>query len=401
MNDPSPFQSAVDTVVDTWRDRLVALAHDLAADPETSFAEHHAHARLVGLLEHAGLEVEPHAYGIDTAFVARAGSGSGPTVAILCEYDALPGVGHACGHNVIAAIGAGAGIAAAGVVEACGGRLVVLGTPAEEGGGGKVDLLDAGAFDDIDVALMVHPADADLTRMDTIAVAQFVVRYEGRAAHAAAAPDQGRNALDAAVLGYLNVAALRQHIADDERIHGIFTEAGDAANVVPAHTEAEWFVRSPTLESLKPLCERVHTCLRAGAEAAGCAITITPEGHPYAEMVDNPVLVDRYVALAAATGREVRPPDGTTRVVGSTDMGNVSQSIPSIHPMIRVAPQGVAIHTTAFADAAVSADADRAVVDGAKILAALATQLWTDAALDAEVRRAHDAAITSRRGEAL
>lgn len=389
------------TTVREWSDRWIAVAHDLAAHPEVNFAEHHAHGVLVGLLADAGFDVEPGAHGLDTAFVARAGSGSGPTVAVLCEYDALPGLGHACGHNVIAAVGAGAGILAAGVVDALDGRLVVIGTPAEEGGGGKVALLEAGAFDGVDVALMVHPADADLTRMDTIAVAQYRAVYEGVAAHAAAAPHDGRNALDAAVLGYLNVATLRQHIRDAERVHGIFTRGGDAANVVPAVAETLWFVRSPTLASLEPLTERVHACLRAGADAAGCSVTITLENHPYAEMIDNPVLVESYVAAAAATGRTVRPSDPDHRVVGSTDMGNVSHVVPSIHPMIRVAPPGVAIHTAAFAAAAVSADAERAVVDGALALARVAADCWADPDLVARARVAFAGAIPSVRSGAL
>lgn len=383
--------------LDEWVPRLLETSRAIHAEPELNFAEHRAHDRLVDLLASAGLAVEPHACELDTAFVARAGTGKGPTVAILCEYDALPGVGHACGHNLIAAIGAGAGIVAAASVEDLDGRLVVIGTPGEEGGGGKVDLLEAGAFDDVDVALMVHPADADLTHMDTIAVAQYRITYHGRAAHAAAAPEEGRNALDAAVLGYNNIAALRQHIGDRERIHGIFTRAGDAANVVPAETEAVWYVRSPTLASLASLTERVHECLRAGAAAAGCSITITGEHHVYADMVDNPVLVDRYVALAGRVGRSVTEPTTDRRVVGSTDMGNVSQVVPSIHPMIAVAPPGVAIHTAAFAEAAASEAADRAVRDGALVLGALAVECWRDAELVPTARRAFTEGIRSRR----
>lgn len=364
--------------VTAWGERLVALSHDIHAHPELNFAEHHAHDALVRLLTSAGLDVEAHAFGMPTAFAARAGSGDGPLVAILCEYDALPGVGHACGHNVIAGIGAGAGIAAASVVERLGGRLLVLGTPAEEGGGGKIDLIDAGAFDGVDVALMVHPAGADLSRMDAIAVAQYRVRYTGRASHAAAAPHLGRNALDAAVLGYVNVAALRQHIRSDERVHGIFTEAGEAANVVPRAAEAIWFVRSPTLAGLDRLAERVHDCLRAGAEAAGCEITIEPESHTFADMIDNPVLVERYVFHASGVGRDVVEPSTDVRVVGSTDMGNVSHVVPSIHPVIKVAPERVAIHTAEFATHAVSAEADRAVLDGAAILALVAADCWQD-----------------------
>jgi amidohydrolase len=401
VTDARPIDSRVADASVAWADRLIAVAHDIAAHPELNFEERHAHEVLVSLLDDAGLKVEPHAHGLDTAFVARAGSGNGPTVAILCEYDALPGVGHACGHNVIAAVGAGAGIIAAHVVDELDGRLVVVGTPAEEGGGGKVDLLEAGAFADVDVALMVHPADADLTHMDTIAVAQYRATYTGRAAHAAAAPEQGRNALDAAVLGYVNVAALRQHIGDRERVHGIFTRGGDAANVVPAAAETVWFVRSPTLHSLGLLSERVHTCLQAGADAAGCTVSITREHHRYAEMLDNPVLVERYVQLAAATGREVRAPQGSRRVVGSTDMGNVSQVVPSIHPMIQVAPPGVAIHTADFAAAAVSGAADRAVIDGATILARLAAACWAEAGLVAAARRAFDAANPSRHHAAI
>ncbi len=388
MIDDAARTARLDTVLAEWTQELTDVARAIGERPELSYAEHHAHDLLVDLLRRGGLEVEAHAHGLDTAFVARAGTGSGPTVAILCEYDALPGVGHACGHNLIAAIGAGAGMLAASLVEDLDGRLVVMGTPAEERGGGKIALLDAGAFDDVDAALMVHPADADLTRMNTIAVAQYRVTYHGVAAHAAAAPEQGRNALDAAVLGYVNVAALRQHIAEDERVHGIFTRAGDAANVVPAETEAVWYVRSGTLESLEPLSERVQACLHAGAAAAGCDATVTLVHPPYAEVIDNPVLVDRYVELAARRGRTVQTPTRRRRVVGSTDMGNVSRRVPAIHPMIQVAPPGVAIHTEAFAEAAVAPDAAHAVVDGAMILAELAAACWAEPDLLAAAQRA-------------
>lgn len=374
--------------VDAWGRRLIDLSHDLHAHPELNFEEHHAHAALVALLSDAGLEVEPHAYGIETAFAARAGTGDGPLIAVLCEYDALPGVGHACGHNVIAAIGAGAGIAASRVVDDLGGRLLVLGTPAEEGGGGKIDLLAAGAFDGVDAALMVHPAGVDLTRMDAIAVAQYRVRYSGVASHAAAAPHLGRNALDAAVLGYVNVAALRQHIRPDERIHGIFTKAGDAANVVPSQTEAVWFVRSPTMSGLELLAERVHSALRAGADAAGCEVSIEDASHTFANMLDNPILVDRYVANAARVGRSVVGPTEARRVVGSTDMGNVSHVVPSIHPVIALAPPEVAIHTEAFAACAASPEADQAVLDGATTLACVMADCWADPALVEAAARA-------------
>jgi amidohydrolase len=302
-------------------------------------------------------------------------------VAVLCEYDALPGLGHACGHNVIAAAGLGAGLAAAALAPECGGRLTVLGTPAEEGGGGKVHLARAGAFATVDAAMMVHPADADLRRMDCIAIQQLEIDYFGRAAHAAAAPHLGQNALDAAVLGYVGVAALRQHIRATERVHGIFTKAGDKPNIVPDHATAFWYVRSDTFATLQPLKERVLRALQAGADATGCTCQHAWDDHPYSELVDNAPLADAYTANAARVGRTVTEPDHEHRVVGSTDMGNVSFLVPAIHPMIKVAPTGVPIHSAEFAEHTRGPAAARAVLDGAKAMAMTVIDLWTDPAL--------------------
>jgi amidohydrolase len=238
--------------VDRLADRLVDTSRQIHAHPELNYQEVFAHDLLTRVLDDTGPTATRHAYGVDTAFEARAGS-EGPEIAVLCEYDALPGVGHACGHNVIAAAGLGAGLAAAALADEAGGRVRIMGTPAEEGGGGKIRMARKGAFEGLAAAMMVHPADADLVRMDCIAIEQMRVQYHGRAAHAAAAPHEGRNALDAAVLGYMNVAALRQHILPTERIHGVFTRAGDVANIVPAETEMLWMVRSPTIASLQPL----------------------------------------------------------------------------------------------------------------------------------------------------
>jgi amidohydrolase len=354
---------------------LVATSHEIHGHPELNYEEHFAHDLLSDALAAEGLEVQRHAYGLDTAFVARAGS-RGPTVAVLCEYDALPGLGHACGHNIIATAGLGAGLAAAALAEAAGGRVVVLGTPAEEGGGGKIRMAQQGAFDGIDAALMVHPAGHDLTRMEVIAVQELTATYAGVAAHAAAAPQHGRNALDGAVLGYLNVAALRQHILPAERIHGIVTEGGDKPNIVPARAQTAWMVRSPTISSLEPLKARVAACLQAGADAAGCTLEIAWKDVVYADMLDNQVLVDCYAANARALGRAIADPDPTRVVVGSTDMGNVSYLVPSIHPMIGAAPAGTPIHTADFATHARAESGDRAVVDGAIALAWTVADLW-------------------------
>lgn len=378
--------------VEARADVLLEASHQIHEHPETNYEEHFAHDLLTRVLTDEGLAVEPHAFGLDTAFVARAGT-SGPTIAVLCEYDALPGIGHACGHNIIATAGLGAGLAAAAVAEEAGGRVVVMGTPAEEGGGGKILLARRGAFEGVDAALMVHPAGADLTHMDVIAVQELTATYTGEAAHAAAFPYRGRNALDAAVLGYLNVAALRQHIRPTERVHGIFTEAGDKPNIVPARARTEWMVRSGSIRSLAPLKERVEACLRAGATAAGCEVEITWKEVVYADMLDNQVLVDRYAANAAALGRPLLSPDARQAVVGSTDMGNISYVVPSIHPMIQAAPTGVPIHTPDFAVHARSEIGDRAVVDGATALAWTVADLWLGEGVLAAARAEFEATI--------
>ncbi len=375
--------------VDALAPALLEISHEIHGDPELAFHEHKAHDRLVAMLRAHGLETTENAHGLSTAFSAEAGD-VGPVIGVLCEYDALPGIGHACGHNIIAAAGLGAGLAAATIARALNGRVRILGTPAEEGGGGKVLMAQRGAFEGLGAALMVHPAGADLRRMHAIAIQQLWVTYEGAAAHAAAAPQRGRNALDGAVLGYMNVAALRQHIRSDERIHGIFTEAGEQANIVPRHAAARWYVRSPTLRRLDLLKTRVQACLQAGADAAGVSIGFDWREPVYADLQDNPVLVDRYVKNAAALGREVIEPADATAVIGSTDMGNVSHLVPSIHPMIAAAPANVAIHTEAFAEYAAGPSGDAAVLDGAKALAMTVVDCWTDAEVLVAAQQAFD-----------
>lgn len=348
---------------------LLELSHSIHANPELNFEEHHAHEALTGVLDDNGIDVVRGAYDMPTAFDARVGAADGPTVAVLCEYDALPEIGHACGHNIIGSAGLGAGIAVAKVAEALGGRVAILGTPAEEGGGGKEFMIRRGAFDDVDLAMMVHPADRDLRTMHTIAIQRLDVTYDGKASHAAAAPHQGRNALDAAVLGYNAVAALRQHIRPDERIHGIFTEAGVKPNIVPSRAAAEWYVRSGNMSSLETLKERVQRCLQGGADASGCEMHVHWIDPPFADMLDNHPLLELYVKNAMDVGRHPMPEAEGAMVVGSTDMGNVSYAVPSIHPMIKAAPEGTAIHTPEFEVFAGSEQGDRAVIDGALTMA--------------------------------
>jgi amidohydrolase len=381
--------------VDALADRLVDASHRIHEHPELNFEEHFAHDLLTGILLDRGLSTERGAYGVSTAFEARAGR-DGPDVAVVCEYDALPGIGHACGHNVIAAAGLGAGLAAAALADEAGGRVRIMGTPAEEGGGGKIEMARRGAFHGLAAAMMVHPADADLVRMDCIAIQEMEIEYTGQAAHAAAAPQKGRNALDAAVLGYMNVAALRQHILPTERVHGVFTDGGDKANIVPARAAMSWMVRSPTIASLQPLKQRVATCLEASAAATGCTCSVQWAGVTYADMLDNQPLVASYVDNAARVGRTVVDPRPTGRgVVGSTDMGNISHLVPSIHPMIKVADDGVAIHTVDFAAWARSEAGDQAVLDGAKAMAMTVVDVWCSA----DLREAIGAEFSRRPGD--
>ncbi|MBC8364472.1 MAG: M20 family metallopeptidase [Actinobacteria bacterium] len=372
-------KSRVCAHIDGLADLLLATSHDIHANPELCYEEHHAHRVLTDVLEEQGLTPIRGAYGIETAFEARAGT-EGPEVAVLCEYDALPGIGHACGHNIIAAAGLGAGLAGAAVAEELGGRLRIIGTPAEEGGGGKIRLIDRGAFEGIAAALMVHPSGSEVERITSLAVQQIRVVYRGSAAHAAAAPEQGINALDGAVLGYVNVAALRQHIAPDERIHGIIVDGGQKANIVPERAEAHWYARSPTRGRLDGLKARLLASLEAGAAAAGCDMEHEWIHPSYDDVLDSRPVLDAYLGNARSLGRDPRP-DSELAIVGSTDLGNLSYLIPSIHPMIKAAPEHVGIHTLDFAAFAGGPEGDRAVLDGAKAMAMTLVDCWTEPSL--------------------
>jgi amidohydrolase len=376
--------------VEACRADLTDLSARIHRSPELKFEERAASQWLMEFLEARGFKVEPAAYGLPTAFAARLGDGE-PRVAILCEYDALPGVGHACGHNIIAAAGVGAAAGAAAVLAQTGGSLVILGTPAEEGGGGKILMGRAGAFDGVDAAMMVHPAGADLAAMNVLAVSQVEVEYQGRAAHAAAFPHRGVNALDAMVTAYGAVAQLRQHIRPTERIHGIITDGGQAPNIVPERAAGLFYIRAADMARLERLKERVFGCFRAGAEATGAKLEVRTIGEDYADMWTNPHLSRAYEANAARIGRTLmQPGPAALGVAGSTDMGNVSKWVPSIHPMIAVAPLHVPLHSPEFARWAASEQGDRAVIDGAKMLAMTAIDVLSDPELRAAARRAFE-----------
>jgi amidohydrolase len=379
-------QRACETI-DRLKNDLESISHDIHAHPEENFEEHYAHKLLTDAIADNGHKVTRKAYGLDTAFESTIGT-QGATVAVLCEYDALPGIGHACGHNIIAAAGLGAGLALAGLAEEAGGRLKLMGTPAEEGGGGKIMMARKGAFDGVTASMMIHPADTELARMNAIAIQHCLVRYVGEAAHAAVSPHKGRNALDAAVLGYMNIAALRQHILPTERIHGIFLNGGEKPNIVPRESTMDWYVRSDTIKSLQPLKKRVASCLEGSAVATGCHAELDWQPNPYADIVDNMPLLSAYISNAAQFGRMMTTDFLPGTGGGSTDMGNISYVTPSIHPMIAVSPKGVSLHTPDFADYAIGEPALKAILDGAKIMAMTTIDMWTNEALRAEVAAA-------------
>jgi len=353
--------------VDAEQAALFELSARIHAHPELCFTEHRAAGWLTDYLESRGFAVQRGAYGLPTAFAARLGSGR-PRLAVLCEYDALPGIGHGCGHNVIAAAGAGAGVALSAVVGETGGSIVVLGTPAEEGGGGKIAMAREGAFDEIDAAMMIHPASVDLIGMNVLALTTVEVEYRGRAAHAAAAPHAGINALDGMVTAYQAIAQLRQHIRTTERVHGIITDGGQAPNIVPERAAGLFLIRAITAKRLAKLKQRVDGCFHAGALASGAECEVRTVGEEYSDMWTNQPFAAAYLANLEQLGRHVvdLPAD---QISGSTDMGNISKLLPAIHPMIGIAPPRVALHTQEFAQWASSADSQRGVLDGAKAMA--------------------------------
>jgi len=361
---------------------LVALSRAIHDDPELCFEEHHA-ARLVSeSLGRAGFAVETGVYELPTAFSARVGDG--PLNIVLCaEYDALAGVGHACGHNLIASSAVGAAIGMAAVADAVGLTVTVLGTPAEEGGGGKVFLLERGAFDAAHAAMMVHPWHEDRLGAICLAVDHLEVRFEGREAHASAAPQKGVNAADALVVAQVAIGLLRQHLPAGDQVHGIVVKGGDAPNIVPRETVGRFMVRARTLEALGALRSRVERCFEAGAMATGCTLEIRELSPTYSDYVADEPLLAAWRANAETLGRRFRADErGDPVPTISTDMANVSRALPAIHPLIGLDSGGAVIHEPAFAEVAVGPSSERAIVDAALSMAFTAI----DAATDPELR---------------
>lgn len=350
---------------------LVHLAMSLHRRPEVAFKERHAAKACTALLTGWGFEVTAGtAWGLPTAFRASYGDGA-LNVALVAEYDALPGLGHACGHNIIAAAAIGAARLLSDHASALGLTVTVMGTPGEEGGGGKALMLDRGAFEGVHAAAMVHPGPRDCIAMTTKAVSHLRVRYTGRAAHAAASPATGVNAADALVIAQSAIGLLRQHLPAGVLVHGIVTEGGAAPNVVPASSVGRWYVRADSISGLEAAEARIVECFRAGAVATGCEWRVEHETPRYAELRTDPVLAKHYARAAAEGGRPVDHDHGRRGpcLVGSTDMGNVSQAIPSIHPVVALGDGAASIHEPRFADLAGSPAASRPLVRGAVGLA--------------------------------
>ncbi|KMO84640.1 peptidase M20 [Mycolicibacterium chubuense] len=389
----SHASTTVEDVVRRRSGELLELSHSLHAEPELAFDEHRSCAKTQALVAERGFDVTANAGGLDTAF--RAEFGSGPLVVGICaEYDALPGIGHACGHNIIAASAVGTALALAEVADDLGLTVVLLGTPAEEAGGGKVLMLDAGVFDDIAATVMLHPGPIDIAAARSLALSEATIRYTGREAHAAVAPYLGVNAADAVTVAQVAIGLLRQQLAPGQMCHGIVTDGGQAANVIPASAELRYTMRATNSESLRALETRIAGCFAAGAVATGCEHTVEETAPAYAELIPDPWLSATVRAEMLRFDRSPVPEEVEASVpLGSTDMGNVTQVMPGIHPIVGIDAGGASIHQPEFAAAAAGESADAAVIEGAIMLSRTVVALAGDAAqrdrvLELQQRRA-------------
>jgi amidohydrolase len=370
------LQERARAVVTRRQDDVIGLSHSLHAEPELAYEEHRSARKIADLVESSGFDVTRRAYGLDTAFEATAGDGE-LTVAITAEYDALPGIGHACGHNVNGAAAVTAALALAEVADELGVTVKLLGTPAEEYGGGKVDLLNAGAFDDVAAAMMVHAAPADGIGMTSLAIGSWKVRYTGRTSHAAAMPHRGVNAADAMMIAQVAISAYRQQMVPGGIVHGVVTRGGEAPNIIPGLVTADYDCRAETAEDLAALQARVRACFEAGALATGAELALEAVGNDYADLRQDLEICGVYRESLQGLGRSVAASADGMRG-GSTDMGNVSHLVPTIHPGIGYDCGDTIMHNPEFTRYGTSAGADRAVLDGGLAMAWTAVRLAAD-----------------------
>jgi amidohydrolase len=379
------LKASVTASVEAQRQQLRNLSLKIHANPELGFKEVKAAAWITQYLEKNGFAVERGTCGLETAFRGSYGEGK-PAIALVAEYDALPKLGHACGHNLIAGGSVGAAVAAKAAIDRFGGSVQVIGTPAEELYGGKVLMAGRGAFDNLDVAMMVHPGSHNAAVTQALACLALEVEFFGRSAHAAGHPEAGINALEAMLLSFAAINSLRQHIKDKARIHGIITDGGEAANVVPAHSAGNFLVRAEDDAYLDELKERVLDCFVSGATATGARLEYHWEETRYAPMHNNLTLARLFRQNMQSLGRRT-PLYDPERSFGSTDMGNVSQIVPSIHPGIAIVTPGVAIHSPEFALAACSDAGIEGMLDAAKAMAMTIVDLVSSPEAIAQVKR--------------
>jgi len=366
--------------VELQRQQLTQLSLNIHDNPELGFEEEKASAWLTSYLKDSGFNVDRGIAGLATAFRATYGQGR-PRVALLAEYDALPEMGHGCGHNIIATSAVGAGVASKPIIDQLGGSVVVLGTPGEESLGGKIDMVKAGAFKEIDVAMIVHPNILNMVAIQTLACSSLEVEFFGRPAHAAAQPHKGINALEAMILSFTSINSLRQHIKAEARIHGIITDGGEAPNIVPTHSAALFLIRAPDNEYLAELKDKVINCFTGASIASGARLEYRWRDRTYAPMKNNTTLAQLFSQNLESLGRHVEALD-LRFGFGSTDMGNVSQVVPSIHPTISIASPGVSIHTQEFASAAASEAGHEGLMDAAKAMAMTVADILRPGMLD-------------------
>lgn len=384
---PADLGARLDAAVDAEAGELIGLSHDLHAHPELAFEEHHAAKAVAELMRRRGIDVATGVGGLPTALRAEVGTGTSPVITICAEYDALPGIGHACGHNVIAATAVGAFLACAQVADELPGTVQLVGCPGEEGGGGKEYLAQGGVFDRADAAIMAHPYGVDAVSHEWLGARTVDVVYRGLSAHAAAMPFLGRNALDAIVEAYEGFSRLRQHILPGDRVHGIITDGGQKPNIVPERAAGSFFLRSRSVAGIEVLTERAKAIFEAAAHANGVRVDIDWDVRPlYLPVRDNMTLAARYAEAMVSRGRTVAPKGVLpSELAASTDMGNVSVRVPAIHPLLAIAPPTTTIHQPEFTEWAQSERADAGVVDGAIALARTAADFLCDEQLRADV----------------
>lgn len=349
------------------RSELVRLSSDIHDNPELGFQEVKAVSWLSNYLENNGFCVEKGVAGLATAFQATYGEGK-PKIAVLAEYDALPGIGHGCGHNIIAASAVGAGVASKIVVDNLGGSIIILGTPGEETFGGKIDMIKAGIFDDVDVAMMVHPSVLNMAIYRTLACLPLEVEFFGKAVHAAIHPAEGVNALEAIILAFNSINSLRQHIKEQARIHGIITNGGEAPNVVPAYSAAKFIIRAPDYAYLEELQGKVLNCFKGASLASGARLKYRWGEKVYAPIRNNVAMARLFSDNLESLGRKLDIFDSQSPF-GSSDIGNVSEVVPSMHPVVAIASPPVSLHSTEFASAAASEAGYQGLLDAAKAMA--------------------------------